>query len=349
MSARGGLAGLDRVGARNSSAPTSTRSAATRPRRSRTSPPRPWARCRGRTSIREREQLYAAFNYPGVVAHVGAISLDDGPVEKLARSRARRIYFVTSLACDPDARTLFYTDRQRRLARPASRWTRRPASRELLMRDARIGDLVVRPADRSLWGMRHFNGICDARAHPAALHGVEAGPLVAVRGGRLRPRRLARRHAALGVVGEISGRQTLRVMRRRRAARGRRDADRARSTSARSIPSNFVFSPGRALPLRQLLLHGRLEHLPLRPRRGNARRGQQHARRASSARCRWAADSLHRLPLLGRGVRRRPSSRPKPLEDVSAITFLGERDRREAPGRQGLERRLARGRSRSTR
>ena len=38
----------------------------------------------------ERKKLYAAFNYPGVVAHVGAISLEDGSVEKIARRQGPR-------------------------------------------------------------------------------------------------------------------------------------------------------------------------------------------------------------------------------------------------------------------
>ena len=56
-----------------------------------------------------RQTIYAAFNYPGVVAHVGAIAADTGSVERLADIKGPSIYTVTSLACDPERATLFYT------------------------------------------------------------------------------------------------------------------------------------------------------------------------------------------------------------------------------------------------
>ena len=57
-------------------------------------------------------KIYAAFNYPGVVAHVGAIDIDTGAVQRITPIKGPVIYTVTSLAWDPEARALFYTDRQ---------------------------------------------------------------------------------------------------------------------------------------------------------------------------------------------------------------------------------------------
>ena len=57
----------------------------------------------------QRQAIYAAFNYPGVVAHVGAIAADTGAVERLVDIKGPVMYTVTSLACDPDSGTLFYT------------------------------------------------------------------------------------------------------------------------------------------------------------------------------------------------------------------------------------------------
>ena len=57
----------------------------------------------------DTRKLYAAFNHPGVVAHVGAISVDDGKVERIAEIKGPLGFFVTSLAWDPGSKTLFYT------------------------------------------------------------------------------------------------------------------------------------------------------------------------------------------------------------------------------------------------
>ena len=106
----------------------------------------------------QERKLYVAFNYQGLVAHVGAISLDDGAVEPIAEVKAPVLFTVTSLAWDPGSRTLFYTADSRDYRDlmsldPATGKTR------MLLKDARIGDLAFDPADRSLWGVRHFNGI----------------------------------------------------------------------------------------------------------------------------------------------------------------------------------------------
>ena len=96
-----------------------------------------------------------------------------------------------------------------------------------------------------------------------------------------------------------------------------------------AVPNGFVFSPDGRYSLRQLVLHRRLEHLPLRARDRQARGGEQHRDRLlppDPARRRRA----DRLPLHGPGfVPARITARP--LEDVSAITFLGERLVEEHP------------------
>lgn len=103
-------------------------------------------------------RIYAAFNYPGVVAHVGAIDIDSGEVRRIVPIKGPVIYTVTSLAWDPDAHTLFYTTDNgsyRDLVQldPATGKT------HVLQKDARIGDIVFDKADKSLWGIRHLNGL----------------------------------------------------------------------------------------------------------------------------------------------------------------------------------------------
>src|SRR6185369_4181321 len=83
--------------------------------------------------------IFAAFNYPGVVGHVGSIGIDTGAVQRIVPIKGPPIHTVASLAWDPETRTLFYTtdnNAWRDLMRldPATGRTR------LLMKDARIGD-----------------------------------------------------------------------------------------------------------------------------------------------------------------------------------------------------------------
>ncbi|HET7291634.1 MAG TPA: hypothetical protein VFM88_04350 [Vicinamibacteria bacterium] len=107
----------------------------------------------------ERRALYAALNYPGIVSHVAAISLADGSVAKLRDVKQPRLYAVASLTFDPDQQTLFYTTDNVGFRDIVALDTRTKKAR-VLMKDARIGDLVFSRTDRSLWGIRIYNGAC---------------------------------------------------------------------------------------------------------------------------------------------------------------------------------------------
>jgi len=104
------------------------------------------------------ETLYAAVNYPGQVAHVAAMNLSDGSVRRIADIKRPMLYRATSLTFDPDTETIFYTNDNygyRDLMAVGAR-TGEP---EMLLEDARIGELIFNRADKSLWGIRHLNGI----------------------------------------------------------------------------------------------------------------------------------------------------------------------------------------------
>ncbi len=57
----------------------------------------------------ESRTLVGAFRYPGVVAHIGVLALDDGSVERITDVKGPMLYRVTSPAFDPETRTVFYT------------------------------------------------------------------------------------------------------------------------------------------------------------------------------------------------------------------------------------------------
>ena len=101
--------------------------------------------------------LIAAFRYPGVVAHIGEFSLDQRTTRKIVDIKGPMLFRVTSLAYDADNRTLFYTSDNNNL-RDLMTINVDDGKPRMLMKDARIGDLVFDESSRSLYGLRHQNG-----------------------------------------------------------------------------------------------------------------------------------------------------------------------------------------------
>jgi hypothetical protein len=108
----------------------------------------------------ESGTLYAAFRYQGVVAHVGALSLNDGDIERLHDVKSPMLYRVTSLAHDPDSKTLFYTA-DNYAFRDLMAIDLQTGETQMLLEDARIGELVFNRHDRSIWGVRHLHGLAS--------------------------------------------------------------------------------------------------------------------------------------------------------------------------------------------
>jgi hypothetical protein len=267
-------------------------------------------------------KIFAAFNYPGTVAHVGAIDVETGAVERIVDVKGPVIYTVTSLAYDPFEGQLYYTTdngAHRDLVRvdPATGRT------ELLMKDARIGDLAFNRADRSLWGVRHLNGICTlvrmqapykewTRVHSWPYGTVVYDLDVSPDGTRVS-----------ASFGEISGKQTVRVLRTADLIEGRVEPM-TQFDFGPSTPSGFVFSAdGRYLYgssyftgvsniFRYELNTGELEAV------SNTETGFFRPTPIGEG------DGLFVFRYSGEGfVPARIDALP--LEDVSAITFLGER------------------------
>ena len=176
------------------------------------------ARSRAPTTTPSASRSYAAFNYPGVVAHVGcdrrrrtarsATIVDDQGPGDLHGDVAR---------VGPGTRTLFYTtdnDAHRDLIAARS-----PTldGRNLLQKDARIGDLAFNHADKSLWGIRHLNGFCTLVRIPSPYTQWEQRHLLALRHRRVRPRRVAgRRGSSRRRSARSRGSRTSACSRRRR-------------------------------------------------------------------------------------------------------------------------------------
>jgi len=101
--------------------------------------------------------MIGAFRYPGVVAHIGLMSLADGSIERVTDIKGPKVYPVTSPAYDPAAKTLFYTD-DNNAYRDLMVVDLTTGKKHMLIKDARIGDLAFNAADKSIWGLRHLNG-----------------------------------------------------------------------------------------------------------------------------------------------------------------------------------------------
>ena len=103
------------------------------------------------------DRLYAALNYPGQIAHIAAIDLRSGQIEKICDVKGPALYYVSSLAYDDSSKTIFYTTdnndwRDLRAVDVSS------GESEILIEEVRIGDLVFNSQDKSIWGVRHDNG-----------------------------------------------------------------------------------------------------------------------------------------------------------------------------------------------
>ena len=189
----------------------------------------------------ERGKIYAAFNYPGVVAHLGSISVDNGEIDKIVDVKGPVIYTVTSLAYDQESKQIFYTTdnvayRDLRVIDPET------GDSEVLLKDARIGDLAFNPVDRSIWGIRHFNGfatlvrIPDPYGEWEQIHSWPYGEVIydvdiSPDGSLLS-----------ASVGEINGHHSLNVWKTRALMDGQVTPVETVEFGT-TIPSNFVFSP----------------------------------------------------------------------------------------------------------
>jgi len=110
--------------------------------------------------------LIAAFRYPGVIGFVGRMDLATGKLTKLQEIKGMMLYKVTSLAFDPDTRKAYYTE-DNYAFRDLMEIDVDSGRKRMLIRDSRIGDMVLNPADKSLWGIRHQNGFATIVRMPA--------------------------------------------------------------------------------------------------------------------------------------------------------------------------------------
>jgi hypothetical protein len=272
--------------------------------------------------------IYAAVNYPGAASHVAAISTATGTVERLVDIKGPSIYTVSSLAYDPAGHTIFYTAdngayRDLMSVDPATRRSR------MLLKDARIGDLAFNRADRSLWGIRHLNGICSLVRIAAPYtewerivswpYGTIVYDLdVSADGSRLS-----------ASFGAIDGRQEVRVFSTASIASGDAEDVVARFDFGNSVPNGFVFSAdGRYLYGSSYYTGAsNIFRYDLETRKLDA---LTNAETGLFRPIPLGGDALIAFRYSGQGFVPAQID-AHPIDDVSAITFLGERVAEEHP------------------
>ena len=107
---------------------------------------------------RSSDTAYFGVHYPGQVSHLASFNLKTGAMRKLCEVKGPALLSVTSIAYEPESRTLFYTTNNNdwRDLRGVNVDTGRSRT---YIKAGRVGDLAFNPADSSLWGVRTFNGI----------------------------------------------------------------------------------------------------------------------------------------------------------------------------------------------
>ncbi|MGE5178104.1 MAG: TolB family protein [Bacteroidota bacterium] len=213
--------------------------------------------------------LIAAAYYPGAPASLVAVPLPGapqnmiagvgpeaggasappavmGPPRRLLEVKGPALYFVSSLAFDPESRTVFYTADNNEW-RDLCAYDLRTKKSRVLQKNARVGDLAWNASDGTLWGIRHMNGISTlVRMMPPYtdytriaswpfgrdLYDIDLSP-----DGKL----------LAGSLAEINGRQSLRLWRTDSLLVGDTTSVQLYDFGA-SIPAGFVFAPdGRRL------------------------------------------------------------------------------------------------------
>ena len=185
--------------------------------------------------------MIGAFRYPGAVAHVGKLSLKNGSVERVTDIKGPMQYRVTSPAYDEQSNVLFYTADNYNY-RDLMRVDLTSNKKKMLIKDARIGDIVFNRADKSLWGLRHLNGYVSLVRIPPPY--TEWNQLYTWPYGQVPfEMDISPDGSKLSLsLGEIDANQYLKVFNTSDLLEGRTDAI-AEYHFATSVPEGFVFSP----------------------------------------------------------------------------------------------------------
>lgn len=269
----------------------------------------------------ERNSLIAAFRYPGVVEHLGELDIASGNVDRLSDIKGSMPHRVSSVAYDPQSDTAWFTTDNYAL-RDVIQIDVATGKKKTVLHDARIGDLVFNPADRSLWGVRHLNGKTALVRIPAPYEkwnlvfdsdfardffDIDISPdgkLIAM------------------TVGEVSGKQTLKVFKIEDVLAGRMEEVASHQPGA-AQPEGAAFSPDGKYVYFSAYVTGVSNIFRLEINSG-AVEAVSNTETGFFRPIPLADGSLIVFEFTGDGFT--PARiNPEPLEDLAAISFLGNK------------------------
>ena len=189
-----------------------------------------------------RRKVYAAIRYTGQLARIASIAIDNGGIDKICDVLTPALYYVASLAYDQSTGTIFYTTNNARDWRHLQSVDIQTGKTGRLQKNARTGDLAFNPADTSLWGVQHHNGISTLVRIPPPYK--ERYEILALDYGKdifdidISPDGI---HLIASLI-EITGRQTLIMMEIEKLLEGESSFETLIEFENNTSPENFVFS-----------------------------------------------------------------------------------------------------------
>jgi hypothetical protein len=267
----------------------------------------------------ETGNLVGAFRYPGVLAHVGELNTANGDIRHLTDIKGPMLYKVTSLAYDPKQDKVWYTT-DNYAFRDLVEVDVASGKSKMLLKDARIGEIVFNPMDNSLWGIRHLNGLATLVRLEAPydkwtqVHTFDYGEV-------LYDMDISSDGVLLSTsMGAVSGDQSLRVYRLEDLLKGEVSAVQT-FTMGKAIPEGFVFSPDNKFLFGSSYYTGVSNIFRFDVVKG----GFEAVSNSDTGFFRpipRADGTLVVFEYTGEGFRPMVID-PQPLEDVSAVRFLG--------------------------
>lgn len=107
---------------------------------------------------KKRNKIYVAVNYPGQVPHLAAIHLKDGTLEKLTDIKGAALFYVSSVTYDAERDIIYFTT-DNDAWRDLNSYNLKTGKVVRLQKDVRTGDLAFNKIDKSIWGIKHLNGL----------------------------------------------------------------------------------------------------------------------------------------------------------------------------------------------
>jgi hypothetical protein len=128
---------------------------------------------------RRRNKIYFAINYPGKIAHLAAMNLQDGSISRLTDIKGAALFYVSSVIYDGAGDKLYFTTDNNAM-RDLNSYDLRTHETKQVQKNFRTGDLSFNKTDQSIWGIRHESGYSTIVRVPSVDATGQASPFSTV-------------------------------------------------------------------------------------------------------------------------------------------------------------------------